>query len=71
VHIRAGGRIVGLAPRSTTIAGTLAEWRAWTGLPFDKSGPVRVPGALVPVYCDVIHDHAVYVEPNVWVHHRV
>ncbi len=71
VHIRAGGRMVGLAPHSTTIAGTLDEWRCWTGLPFDRTGPVRVPGALVPVHCDVQHGIGVYVEPNVWVHHRV
>ncbi|WP_165947137.1 N-acetyltransferase [Micromonospora sp. 15K316] len=71
VHVRAGGRIERVATRSMTIAGTLADWRRWTGLPFDVSGPVRVPGALVPVHCDVAHDHAVYVEPNVWVRHRL
>jgi GNAT superfamily N-acetyltransferase len=71
VHVRAGGVIERVATRSMTIAGTLAEWRAWTGLPFDTSGPVHVPGALVPVHCDVAHDHAVYVEPNVWVRHRL
>jgi hypothetical protein len=69
VHVRAGGQIVGVATRSMTIAGTLAEWRAWTGLPFDESGPVIVPEALVPVHCDVAADHAVYVEPNVWIRH--
>jgi hypothetical protein len=58
-----------VVPNSTTIAGSLADWRTWTGLPFDASGPVRVPGALVPVHCDVDQDVAVYVEPNVWVHH--
>ncbi|MFC0506729.1 N-acetyltransferase [Micromonospora costi] len=71
VHVRAGGRIERVATRSMTIAGTLADWRRWTGLPFDTSGPVHVPGALVPVHCDVTHDHAVYVEPNVWVRHRL
>ncbi|UBU14408.1 N-acetyltransferase [Nonomuraea gerenzanensis] len=69
VHVRAGGKIVKVAPRSMVVAGTLAEWRTWTGLPFDRSGPVEVPGALSPVHCDVRHDHAVYVEPNVWVSH--
>ncbi|NRQ39762.1 N-acetyltransferase [Nonomuraea sp. NN258] len=69
VHVRAGGRIVKVAPRSMTVAGTLAEWRGWTGLPFDRTGDVEVPGALRPVRCDVEHDHAVYVEPNVWVSH--
>jgi len=71
VHVRAGGRIESIAQRSMVIPGTLAEWRDWTGLPFDSAGPVYVPQALVPVHCDVEHDHAVYVEPNVWVRHRL
>ena len=70
VHVRAGGRIVNVAHLSMVIPGTLAQWREWTGLPFDVSGPVEVPMALVPAHCDVAQDHAVYVEPNVWVHHR-
>jgi hypothetical protein len=53
------------------IPGTLAEWRSSTGLPFDTSGPAVVPHALVPVHCDTVHDHAVYVEPAVWVHQRL
>jgi GNAT superfamily N-acetyltransferase len=71
VHVRAGGRIVGVCHRAMVIPGTLAEWRSWTGLPFDTSGLVVVPHALVPVHCDTVHDHAVYVEPAVWVHHRL
>lgn len=71
VHIRAGGRIVRIAPYSMTIPGTLADWRRWTGLPFDRSGPIVVPGALVPVHVDIDQDHAVYVEPNVWVRHDI
>ena len=51
--------------------GSLAQWREWTGLPFDRTGDVIVPGALVPVHCDAEHDHAVYVEPNVWVKHAL
>ena len=71
VHVRAGGQIVGTCKRAMVIPGTLDEWRSWTGLPFDESGPVVVPGALVPVQCSVEHDYAVYVEPGVWVHHRL
>lgn len=71
VHVRAGGEIVQVAPTSMTITGSLAEWRKWTGLPFDADGPVEVDGALVPVECRVTHDYAVYVEPNVWVRHRL
>jgi hypothetical protein len=53
------------------VAGTLAEWRQWTGDPFDQTGPTHVAGALVPVHVDVAHDHAVYAEPNVWVRHSL
>jgi GNAT superfamily N-acetyltransferase len=69
VHVRAGGRVVKVAPRSMVVSGTLDEWRAWTGLKFDQPGPVEVPGALNPVHCDPPNDYAVYVEPNVWVSH--
>lgn len=68
-HVRLGGRIVEVAPLSMTIPGTLAQWRDWTGLPFDVEGAVEVPGALTLVHVDLANDHAVYVEPNVWVHH--
>lgn len=69
VHVRACGRIIQVAPALMVMVGSLAEWRAWTGLPFDQPGDVIVPQALVPVHCDPKHDHAVYVEPNVWVSH--
>ena len=70
VHVRAGGRIAKVAPRSMVIPGTLEEWREWTGLPFDRTGPVVVPRALAPVHSDIEHGVATYVEPNVWVVHR-
>jgi GNAT superfamily N-acetyltransferase len=71
VHVRAGGRIVGVAPRSMTVIDRLAAWRSWTGLPFDVEGEVLVPQALVPVRCDPERDLGVYVEPNVWVLHEL
>jgi hypothetical protein len=71
VHVRAGGRITGVAARAMTIPGSLSDWRDWTGAPFDTTGPVEVPEALVPLYCDTVHDYAVYCEPCVWVHHRL
>ncbi|MGH3663224.1 MAG: N-acetyltransferase [Micromonosporaceae bacterium] len=69
VHVRAGGGIEKVAPTSMVISGSLAQWREWTGLPFDTDGPIEVPGALSPVECRQAHDYAVYVEPNVWVRH--
>jgi hypothetical protein len=71
VHTRVGGTVLKVCPASMVVPGTLAMWRSWTGLPFDRSGTVVVPGALSPVHVSVEHDHAVYVEPNVWVRHRV
>ncbi|MFG3497850.1 N-acetyltransferase [Streptomyces sp. NPDC047928] len=71
VHVRAGGVIDSVAPASMTIADSVERWREWTGLPFDTDGPVEVPGALAPVRCEASQGHAVYVEPNVWVRHRL
>ncbi len=70
VHARLGAEVLSVCPRSMVIAGTLSDWRSWTGLPFDEPGTVEVPGALVPVHVDLVQDHAVYVEPNVWMVHR-
>ena len=70
VHVRLGAEFVRVCPTSMTIPGTLAQWRGWTGLPFDTSGLVVVPDALVPVHVDVEQNHAVYIEPNVWLRHH-
>jgi GNAT superfamily N-acetyltransferase len=70
-HVRAGGRIEGVATCSATVQAPLADWRRWTGLPFDRDGAVVVPGALAPVWVSVAQDFGVYVEANVWVSHRV
>lgn len=71
VHARAGATIHAVAPASMTVSGSLAEWRAWTGLPFDARGDIEVPGALVPVHCEPELGYAVYVEPNVWMRHAI
>ncbi|MEV8401282.1 N-acetyltransferase [Streptomyces niveus] len=71
VHVRAGGVIDSVAPASMTVTGSVAQWRAWTGLAFDTDGPVDVPGALMPVHCEATRGYGVYVEPNVWVRHRI
>ena len=71
VHVRGGGVIEKVAHASMTVSGSTAQWREWTGLPFDEEGPVEVPGALVPVHCEARRGYAVYVEPNVWVRHAL
>lgn len=69
VHVRLGATIEKVCPTAMTIPGTLGQWREWTGLPFDESGDIVVPGALVPVHVSVEQNSAVYVEPNIWVKH--
>ncbi len=70
-HVRAGGVIEKVAPASMVVGSSLARWRAWTGLAFDTEGSVDVPHALSPVHCVPSQDYGVYVEPNVWVRHRL
>jgi GNAT superfamily N-acetyltransferase len=71
VHARAGAAIIKPCHEAMTIRGRRAEWEEWTGLKFPQSGPYVVPGALNPIHMDVEKDEGVYVEPNVWMVHRV
>lgn len=69
VHWRDGAYIVGAAPKSMEIRGTIAEWESWTEMRFPESGSYIVPGALVPIEIDCEADQGVYFEPNVWMVH--
>lgn len=71
VHERAGGELVRVAARSMRIPGSVADWESWTGMQFPESGDYVVPGALVPVQIDRQRDLGLYVEPNVWMRHRL
>jgi hypothetical protein len=70
-HLRAGAKIVKVAPYSMTIVGTIEDWSRWTGMSFERSGEVTIAGALAPVTVSLERDQAVYVEPNVWVRHKL
>ncbi|MFI0350419.1 GNAT family N-acetyltransferase [Actinomadura sp. 9N407] len=69
VHLKLGGKILGVCPRSMTITGSPAEWHQWTGVEMPAPGSYVVPDALCPV--EVAHDEGHYEEPNVWIHHTV
>lgn len=71
VHLHLGGRIVRICHRSMTVEGSLEDWQKWTGIRFSQSGEHLLPGGIVPVECQIERDHCIYVEPNVWVEHRV
>jgi hypothetical protein len=71
VHVRLGATVERVCPLSMQIPGTVAEWEEWAAMAFPESGSYVVPGALVPVEVDVEADHVLYVEPNVWMRHRL
>jgi GNAT superfamily N-acetyltransferase len=68
-HERLGAEIAKIAPQSSIVPGTVAQWEEWTGLAFPESGPYVVSGALVPIEIDRERDEGLYVEPNVWMVH--
>jgi GNAT superfamily N-acetyltransferase len=70
-HEQAGAKLVRVAHRAMRITGSVGDWESWTGLRFPETGSYVVRGALVPVEIDRERDEGVYVEPNVWMHHRV
>jgi hypothetical protein len=68
-HERLGARILGPAPRSMIIDGTVAQWQDWAGMDFPETGRYVVPGALDLVDIDVSRDAGTYAEANLWMRH--
>ena len=71
VHVRHGAEILNVCSESMRITGTIAQWESWTGMAFPESGAYVIPDALVPIVVDYNTSEAAYVEPNVWVIHRI
>ena len=71
VHARLGGEIIKVCHESKVIRGTRAEWEEWTKMKLPQSGQHIVPGALNPVELNLEKDIGIYVEPNVWMAHRI
>lgn len=71
VHERIGGRIIALSPTAMTIAAPVQTWRNWTGEPLTTTGLTAVAGGIAPIFVNIDLDYAIYVEPNVWVEHRL
>ncbi|MFB9238931.1 hypothetical protein ACFFWC_25960 [Plantactinospora siamensis] len=69
-HLRIGGTMLSVAPRSQTMTGTVAEWEEWTGLALPGSGDYVIPDGLSTLRIDRGADTGVYHEPNIWVRHR-
>jgi len=71
VHARLGGEIIKACHESKVIRGTRLEWETWTELKFPQSGQYIVPGALNPIEINVEEARGIYIEPNVWMAHRI
>ena len=71
VHVRAGAEIIKPCHEAMVIHGSLAKWEEWTGMKFPQSGTYVIPGALNPVEISVEMNEGVYIEPNVWLVHRL
>lgn len=71
VHERLGAETMNVCQKSMTIPGTVAEWEEWTGCTFPVSGQHIIDGALVPITIDTEEDSGLYIEPNVWMKHRL
>jgi GNAT superfamily N-acetyltransferase len=69
IHERVGGSILAPAPESMVIEASVADWEAWTKLPFPADGTYVVPGMLSPLV--VKRGIGRHVEPNLWLVHDV
>ncbi|WP_329793147.1 Long-chain-fatty-acid--CoA ligase [Lentzea sp. DG1S-22] len=68
-HQRLGATILGPAPRSMVVSGTVAQWEGWTGMAFPRSGRYVVPGGLDLLAVDRERDQGLYEETNLWMRH--
>lgn len=68
-HQRMGAKVLGPAPRSMVITGTVAEWESWTSMLFPETGRYVVPDTLGLVDIDRERDMGTYVEENLWIQH--
>ncbi len=69
-HQRLGATILGPAPSSMIIQGTVAEWEQWTAMAFPESGSYVVPDALDLVEISRELDCGTYAETNLWMRHQ-
>lgn len=71
LHCRLGGEVLGIAPSSMVITGSVAEWESWSDQALPASGRYTIAGGLAPLEVDRVADRGRYVEPNLWIRHRL
>ena len=70
-HIAVGGNIVGVCDRSMVVEQPIEFWKPWVRNTLNIDGAVPLAGALAPLNFDLSSGIGCYIEPNVWVTHRV
>lgn len=71
LHVRLGAEVLGIAPESMVVTGSVAEWEGWLGTQLPGSGDYVIEGGLSPLHVDSAADVARYVEANVWVRYPI
>lgn len=71
VHARLNAPLLRVMPKCIIATGTVAQWEEWTGLHFKQSGSYVIEGALNPIEIDLEKDQGLYIEPAVWMEHKV
>ena len=71
VHKRFGGEVLKVCHEAMYIPGSVSEWEEWTNMKFKETAYYTIKGALRPVHIDIENDIGEYIEPNVWILHRV
>lgn len=70
-HCKTGATIMGIAEKSMVIPATVQQWKEWTGMEFPGSGKYVIPEGLIPLEIDLDSNTGIYIEPNVWLNHRL
>lgn len=69
LHVRAGGRVIALAPNAQTMFGSVREWEEWARMPLPASGQYVIPDGMSVLHIDTAVDVGTYTEPNIWIRH--
>lgn len=71
VHLKMGGQLARICHRSFTVEASIEEWEEWTEMTFPESGQNVIPGGIAPLYIDRPAGSGLYIEPNIWIHHKI
>lgn len=69
LHVRAGGRVIALAPTAQTMFGSVKEWEEWARMPLPATGQYVIPDGMSVLHIDTDTDVGNYTEPNIWIRH--